>query len=126
MIHKKMHEDLVTKLRTITLTEADFNFNNKILGRVAIYHAEKNHLLPDEQYGSRPHKCAINHALHKRLTYDILRQMRQTGALCSNDAKSCYDRVIHSIACLAYRRLGVPSPPVLSMLTTIKTMKHYI
>ena len=48
MIHKQMHEDLVTKLRTITLTEADFDFNNKILGRAAIYHAEKNHLLPGE------------------------------------------------------------------------------
>ena len=30
MIHKKLHEDLVTKLRTIVLTEADFNFNNKV------------------------------------------------------------------------------------------------
>ena len=52
--------------------------------------------------------------------------MRQTGALCSNDAKSCYDRVVHSIACMAYRRLGVPSSPVISMLKTIQTMKHHI
>jgi len=126
MIHKKLHEDLVTKLRTIVLTEADFNFNNKVLGRSTIYQAETCHLLPDEQYGSRPNKCAIDHVLHKRLTYDILRQMRQTGALCSNDAKSCYDRVVHSIACMAYRRLGVPSPPVISMLKTIQTMKHHI
>ena len=126
MIHKKSHEDLVTKLRTIVLTEADFNFNNKVLGRSTIYHAERHQLLPDEQYGSRPNKCAIDHAIHKRLTYDILRQMKQPGALCSNDAKSCYDRVVHSIACMAYKRLGIPEPPVISMLTTIKNMKHHI
>ena len=126
MIHKKLHEDLVTKLRTIVLTEADFNFNNKVLGRSTIFHAEKYQLLPEEQYGSRPNKCAIDHALHKRLTYDILRQMKYTGALCSNDAKSCYDRVVHSIACMAYRRLGIPTPPVTSMLTTIQNMQHHI
>ena len=68
----------------------------------------------------------INHTLHKRLTYDILRQLRQPGALCSNDAKSCYNRVVQSIACMAYRRLGIPAPPVISMLTTIQNMKHHI
>ena len=73
MIHKKLYKDLVTKLRTIVLTEANFNFNNKVLGRSTIYHAEKHQLLPEEQYGSRPNKCAIDHVLHKRLTHNILR-----------------------------------------------------
>ena len=113
MIHKKFHEDLVTKLRTIVLTEADFNFNNKVLESSTIYHAERHPLLPEEQYGSRPNKCAIDHALRKRLTYAILRQLRQPGTLCSNDAKACYNRVIHSIAYMAYRRLGIPASPVI-------------
>ena len=111
MIHNKLHKDLVTKLRTIVLTEVDFNFNNKVLGRSTIYNAGKYHILSDEQYDSRSNKCDIDHALHKRLTYDILRQMKQIGALCSNDAKSCYDRVVHSIACMAHRRLGISTPP---------------
>ena len=126
MLHKKEHEDLVTKLRTITLLEADFNFNNKILGRATIQHAERNNLIAKEQYGSRPRKQAIDHAFHKALTYDIIRQFRVPGVLCSNDAKSCYDRVAHSIASLAYRRLGVPDPPVACMLKTIQTMKHHV
>ena len=126
MIHKKSQEDLVTELRTIVLTEADFNIKNKVLGRSTMYHAEKYKLLPEEQYGSRPNKYAIDHALHKRLTYDILRQMKQSGALCSNDTKSCYNRVVHSIACMAYRQLGILAPPVISILTTIQKMKHNI
>ena len=126
MLHKKEDVDLVTKLRTITLLEADFNFNNKVLGRATINHAEKNNLIAKEQYGSRPGKQAIDHAVHKALTYDIIRQYRVPSALCSNDAKSCYDRVAHAIASLAYRRLGVPDPPVSCMLRTIQNMKHHV
>ena len=126
MIKKKANVDLVTKLRTIVLTEADFNFNNKKLGKESIFHAEANNLIAKEQYGSRKGKRAIDHALNKRLLYDIIRQSRKPGALCSNDAKSCYDRVLHSITMLAFRRLGFPIPPVECMLRCIQDMKHHI
>ena len=63
----------MTSLRSIVLTEADFNFNNKILGRRAIQHAEAINELGPEQYGSRKHKSDIDQALHKRLTYAIMR-----------------------------------------------------
>jgi hypothetical protein len=110
MIQKKDKVNLVTKLRTITLTEADFNFNNKLLGKYILAHAERFNLIAKEQYGSRKGKSTINHAIHKRLTFDIMRQLRTHGALCSNDAKSCYDRILHSIASLAYQRLGIAFP----------------
>jgi hypothetical protein len=63
-------------------------------------HAKKHDQLAAEQYGSRKRKMAILHALNKRLTYDILRQTKTSGALCSNDAKSCYDRILHWVASL--------------------------
>lgn len=126
MIQKKALVDLITKLRTITLLEADFNFNNKVLGRTTLQHAERNNLFPNEQYGSRKNKSAIDHATHKKLTYDIIRQTRLPAALCSNDAKSCFDRVVHSVACLAYERLGIKQPPVHAMVSTIQKMKHHI
>jgi hypothetical protein len=126
MIQKKANVDLVNKLQTIVLTEADFNYCNKVLGKSTLEHAEKNNLLPKEQYGSLKGHNLIDHAVHKRLTYDIMRQSRRPGVLCSNDAKSCFDRVVHSIAMLAYRRLGIPTPPVLCMLETIQHMKHHI
>ena len=126
MIHKKANSDLVTNLRTIVLTEADFNYNNKVLGRETLRLAELNNALAKEQYGSRKGKSAIHHALHKRLTYDIIRAYKRPGAVCSNDAKSCFDRVVHSVAMLAYRRLGIEIPPVQCMLQTIQHMKHHI
>jgi hypothetical protein len=126
MIRKKAQVDLVTGLRTVVLTEADFNFNNKVLGKMTLNHAEMTGALAKEQYGSRKGKRAIDHAIHKRLTYNILRQMRAPGALCSNDAKSCYDRIVHSVAMLAYQRLGIPSPPIQCMIHTIQNMKHHI
>ena len=124
MIQKRAQVDLVSKLRTLVLTLADFNHNNKILGRTTMHHAEKHQLLAKEQYGSRRSKSAIEHAFHKRLTYDIMRQSCINGALCSNDAMSCYDRILHSVASLAYQRLGIPLPPIKCMLQSIQNMKH--
>ena len=46
--------------------------------------------------------------------------------MCSNNAKSCFDRVVHTIASLAYQQLGIPLPLVKTMLLTIQKMKHYI
>lgn len=126
MIYKRAMVDLITKLRSIVLCEADFNFNTKILGKTTLEHAEKYNLLPKEQYGSRKEKSSIDHAIHKRITYDIMRQTRRAGGLCSNDAKSCFDRMVHSIIMLAYRRLGIPIPPVKCMLETIQQMKFQI
>ena len=73
MIKKRIGLDNVKSLRSIVLTEADFNFNNKILGRRAIQHAEETNDIAQEQYGSRKDKSAIDQALNKRLTYDIMR-----------------------------------------------------
>ena len=126
MIKKKANLNNISALRSVVLTEADFNFNNKILGRRTINHAEKINDIAPEQYGSRKGKSACDQALHKTLTYDIMRQTKKPGALCSNDAKSCYDRILHSIVGLAYRRLGVASPPVECMLESIQNMKHHI
>lgn len=125
MIKKKQQEEHISRLRSIVLTEADFNFNNKLLGRSTLKVAEQEKILAKEQYGSRKGRSSIDQALHKRLFYDIARQFRSPAALCSNDAKSCYDRIIHSIAILAYRRYGIAQPPVEGMFRTIQMMKHH-
>ena len=46
--------------------------------------------------------------------------------LCSNDAKSCYDRIVHLIASIAMQHLGLPPEPIKCMITTIQDMEHYI
>lgn len=116
----------IDKMRTITLMDAAYNMNNKQLGRDVMMHAESLNNLAREQYGSRKHHQANTAATNKVLTMDLLRLRRQAGALCSNDAKSCYDRVVHSIAALSLLRQGAPKPAVMSMLQTLQGSIHKI
>ena len=53
MLEKKKGNFRVDKLRAIVLFEADFNQNNKQLGRETMFTAEDLKLIAQEQYGSR-------------------------------------------------------------------------
>jgi Reverse transcriptase (RNA-dependent DNA polymerase) len=114
------------KMRTILLLPPDFNFNNKLFGRQLMYHAEEHGLIAPEQYGSRKGLSAIEHCVNKQLTFDLIRQERRPAVLCSNDAKGCYDRIVHSVASLCMQRLGMPIQPIVSMFTTLQQMRHHI
>jgi endonuclease/exonuclease/phosphatase family metal-dependent hydrolase len=116
MLLKQFNNFHVNKLRAILLFEADFNFNNKRIGRSLMWKAEDEQWLAPEQYGSRKHYSAIDHCLNKRLSFDILRQYKQSGAICVNDMKGCYDRIVHSVASLCMQRWGMPIQPIRMML----------
>jgi len=115
----------VERLRIILLFEADCNQNNKWLGRAFMHEAERCRLLAVEQYGSHQNKDAITQCLNKQLWYDYIHCTRQPAALCSNDAKSCYDSIVLLIAALCMCRLGAEKMSVLSMLETIHDMRHH-
>jgi hypothetical protein len=100
MFEKKPGNFCVDKLRLILLYKADFNQNNKFLGRAMMRNAELQKLLAPEQYGSRKKMSAIDQCLNKRLAFDLLRQSRCPAAMCSNDARSCYNQIVHSITSL--------------------------
>jgi hypothetical protein len=91
-----------------------------------MFTAERLQLVAKEQYGSRKGKAAIEQCLNKRLTFDLARQLKRPLAMCSNDAKSCYDRIVHSVASLSMRRMGVEAQPIICMFTTIQNLEHYI
>jgi hypothetical protein len=57
---------------------------------------------------------------------DLLYQRQQAGALCLNDAKSCYDCIVHNVASLTLRRTGMPAAPVQSMFETLQLAKHRV
>jgi hypothetical protein len=101
----------IDALRTIVLFQADCNYAFKFCGREMMQNAERHSLIAKEQYGSRKNHRAADHALNKVLSHDLMRQLKQPGAICSNDAKSCYDLIGHTPASLSMQRLGVP--PVL-------------
>jgi len=113
-------------MRTIILYEADFNQNNKLLGWDLMFNAESLCLLAPERYGSQKSLTAIAHGVNKCLTFDLLRQKRIPGGLCTNDAKSCYDHIVHSVALLAMQWVGIPVAPIISMFSTIQGMRHHV
>ena len=98
MIEKQPGNFLTTKLRAIILYDCVANHAFKQVGRAMMNHAENLNAVAVEQGGSRRHHRAIYLALQKRITFDLSRQYKRPLALCSNDAKSCYDRIVHSVA----------------------------
>jgi hypothetical protein len=126
MIKKKPGARSLESLRAILLYEADFNQNNKRLGREMLHQAELHEAVAVEQYGSRKNMFASDQSLNKALTFDIWRQLRQRGALCCNDAKACYDRIVHSCASLSIQRVGIDPHPITSMFKSIQSLEHHV
>jgi len=110
MLEKTVRDCNVEKLCIILLFKADFNANNKWISRTVMFQAESTHLLADKQFGSRKFKSAIHQCLNKHLFNDLVRFRRQPVALCSNDAKSCYNRITLLAATLCLCRLGSSLP----------------
>jgi hypothetical protein len=52
--------------------------------------------------------------------------MRRAGAICSNDAKSCYDRIIHAVLSICLQRIGMSENPIRSTLETLQQLQHHI
>jgi len=111
------------KLRIIVLFEVDFNYNNKRVDRAVMWSVEVAGGL--EQYGSRKHKLANLQCLNKRLLYNLVQFCQQPMALCSNDAKSCYDWIVLTVAALCLCQAGIPLASVASMVQTLHNMHHY-
>jgi hypothetical protein len=126
MLEKKPGVRQLSTLRAILLYEADFNQNNKRLGREMLFRAEQHNAVAIEQFGSRKNMSAIDQSLNKTLTFDLFRQNRQRGALCSNDAKGCYDRIVHNCASLCLQRIGTSPKSITSMFDTIQHLEHHV
>jgi hypothetical protein len=66
---------------------AEYNTNNKQLGRNMMHHAESCQVLPEEHGGSRKDWQAAEQVLNKRLAMDITRQTRRAMGMAGTDAK---------------------------------------
>jgi len=64
--------------------------------------------------------------LNKWLWYDLIRSTGIYTTLCSNDARSCYDHIVHLIAALCMCCLGASKSMVFSMIDTLHGMNHHI
>jgi Reverse transcriptase (RNA-dependent DNA polymerase) len=109
MIEKIVGNPLIEKLRVIHLFEADYNLLLKIVwARKGVWNAHYNQLLNKGQAGSRPGKRAIDVVINKELKYQYARFTRTNLGTIDNDAKSCYDRIICSVAMLISQYYGIP------------------
>ena len=91
-----------------------------------IKRAQTLSILPDEAYGGVPGRRASTCSLNKILALDVIRMERRTAAVCSNDAKSCYDRIVHTIASLCMQRLGVSQEACFTMFGTLQELNHHV
>ena len=122
ILWKKPGVFVVESTRTIVLFEPDFNYLNKYNGRLAMANAELFGQLAKEQYGSRKAHRSIDQGTNKRLTTDMFLLRREPGALCSNDAKGCYDRIHLGVAALALFRQRLDESGIVRCLRRSKLL----
>jgi hypothetical protein len=111
---------IIEKLRIIMLYEADFKFALKLIwGKRLVRHAESHGALGNDNHESRPGRQATDALLEKLLIYDHARLARTLLITVDNDANSCYDRIIKTLAMLACMSVGLP----VTLCTTIARVK---
>jgi hypothetical protein len=126
MLMKKSGVTDLSGLRAIVFFPVDCNFAFKHVGREMMRTVEKAKALAPEQNGSQKQHKAIDLAVNKALTFDILRQLNRSGAVCSNNAKSCYDLIGHTQAALSMQRIGVPKNIINRLFTTLQDAIHKV
>jgi len=126
MLEKQPGNLNVKKLCIILLFKGDFNNNNKWLGHAVMFHAKDYQQMAQEQYGSHKEKSAGIQCLNKCLLYDHIQCQDILMALCSNDAKRCYNQIVLIVTVLCLCRLGVDKAAVQSMIGMLHGMQHHV
>lgn len=109
VLEKKPGNPRIDKIRIIHLLEADANsLIGMFWNRRLIKHAETHSALHKEQWGNRKNKSSIDPIVLKMCSYQLMHLTQTGGGTFDNDAKSCYDRIVMSLAILRGRQLGLP------------------
>jgi hypothetical protein len=106
-IEKKPGNIRVADMRTIQLMNSEMQANNKKIGKTGMKNAEEHMIIPQGQHGCRKEHQAIDLAMTKRWTWDLLILQRRASGWISNDAKSCFDRIVHWVAIISLMRFGI-------------------
>ena len=123
---KKPGEFSPNKQRTIHLIEGSLSEGCKIIfSRRMMWRAKILQLIPDDQFAKK-NSTSSDAALLNVLLFDHMRLTRTSGVSIANDLNSCYDRMVHTVASLALRRIGAPKSAVRCMSTCIQYMRHHI
>jgi hypothetical protein len=127
MLEKIPGKPLLNKLRVIHLIESDLNITIGILwGRRLVRKGEQMEIFNDGQSGSRPDRGTQELLIQKHLTYSIWRMAQMNGASFDNDAKSCFDRIVMTLASLGSQQIGMTKRACELFLETLHQMKYHI
>ena len=107
MIFKETGNYKINRLRVIHIYEADFNLLLAIKWRQLIQSAEMSGSINEGLFGGRPGREAQSLTFLEELKYDLSILTRRTLFHFDNDAASCYDRIIISLASLLNRKYGM-------------------
>jgi len=82
--------------------------------------------LAPEQYGSQAGLAAIFQSQNMQIFLDVVCQRKLPAVICSNDAKACYNQIVHGFAALAALCLGVLLAAIQVMFGTIQQLRHFV
>jgi hypothetical protein len=126
MIFKDPGNYKIHRLRVIHIYEADFNLLLAIKWRQLLHYANQHQLINPGQYGGRPGCEAQSLVFLEELKYDISYTTRRTLFNFDNDATSCYDRIIVSLASLINRKYGLHRKVVMVHASTLQQARFHI
>ena len=109
MIEKEPGNPQLHRLRVIHLYESDYNSILGIQLRKVVHDCEDTRVLNSGCYGSRANRQATDPTYIEVLQYDYASLTRWPEIKFSNDATSCYDRIIPSVSNVIARSMGLHS-----------------
>lgn len=124
MIEKIPGVPRINKLRVIHLYEVDYNaFNKMIWQRGVIWDAHQQATLNPAQSGSRPYHTSREVVMSKDQKYLHSQLTCSSMATMDNDAKSCYNRILASLALIISHHFGVPEELCKTVGNTLRLMQ---
>jgi hypothetical protein len=126
MIFKETGNYKINRLRVIHIYEADFNLILAIKWRQLIQSADLRGLINEGLFSGRPGCEAQSLTFLEELEYDLSIVTRRTLFHFDNDATSCYDRIIVSLASLINRKYGLHCKVVTVHANTLEQARFHL
>jgi len=126
MIFKETGNYQIHRLRVIHIYEADFNLVLAVKWRQLLQSSDHLGLINDGLFGGRPGCEAQSLTFLEELKYDISYMTRRTLFNFDNDATSCYDRIIVSLASLINRKYGIHRKVVAIHASTLHQARFHL
>ena len=107
MIYKEQGNVKIHQLQVMHIYEADYNFLFGGIWREAIQYTQKQGKINQGQYGGCIGRDCTSVTYLEKLRKDISILTRSAYTNFDNDAASCYNRILMSVASLSGRKYGV-------------------